>query len=88
MQAGHRSAGPAAAKTICSRLEAAFQTYFGLAPPAAIVTLTALTPGDFAVAQRKAAFLGRLEELEALADMLNAECAAKPNRLRPVGFGA
>ena len=67
---------------------AAFRTYFGLTPPAEIATLTALTPGDFAVVQRKAALLGRLEEPEALAAMLSAECAAKPDRPRPVGFRA
>ena len=67
---------------------AAFRTYFGLTPPAEIATLTALTPGDFAVVRRKAALLGRLEEPEALAAMLSAECAAKPDRPRPVGFRA
>ena len=71
-----------------SRREAAFHTYFGLTPPAEIATLTALTPGDFAVVRRKAALLGRLEEPEALAAMLSAECAAKPDRPRPVGFRA
>ena len=70
------------------QVEAGFRTYFGLAPPAGIATLTALTPGDFAVVQRKAALLGRLEEPEALAAMLSAECAAKPDRPRPVGFRA
>ena len=67
---------------------AAFRIYFGLTPPAEIATLTALTPGDFAVVRRKAALLGRLEEPEALAAMLSAECAAKPDRPRPVGFRA
>ena len=67
---------------------AAFRTYFSLTPPAEIATLTALTPGDFAVVRRKAALLGRLEEPEALAAMLSAECAAKPDRPRPVGFRA
>ena len=68
--------------------EAAFRTYFGLTPPAELATLAALTPGDFAVVRRKAALLGRLEEPEALAAMLSAECAAKPDRPRPVGFRA
>ena len=71
-----------------AQAEAAFRTYFGLTPPAEIATLTALTPGDFAVVRRKAALLGRLEEPEALAAMLSAECAAKPDRPRPVGFRA
>ena len=67
---------------------AAFRTYFGLTPPAEIATLTALTPGDFALVRRKAALLDRLEEPEALAAMLSAECVAKPDRPRPVGFRA
>ena len=67
---------------------AAFRTYFGLKPSPQVATLTALTPGDFAVVRRKAALLGRLEEPEALAAMLSAECAAKPDRPRPVGFRA
>ncbi|MDE0392674.1 MAG: AAA family ATPase, partial [Rhodospirillales bacterium] len=68
--------------------EAAFRTYFSLAPPTEVASLTALTPGDFAVVRRKAALLGRLEAPEALAAMLSAECAAKPDRPRPVGFRA
>ena len=71
-----------------TQAETAFRTYFGLAPPAEIATLTALTPGDFAVVRRKAALLGQLEEPEALAAMLSAECAAKPDRPRPMGFRA
>ena len=67
---------------------AAFSIYFGLAPPAQVAALTALTPGDFAVVRRKAALLGQLEESEALAAMLAAECTAKPDRPRPVGFQA
>ena len=70
------------------QVEAGFRIYFGLTPPAELTTLTALTPGDFAVVRRKAALLGRLEEPVALAAMLSAECAAKPDRPRPVGFRA
>ena len=44
------------------------------------------TPGDFAVVHRKAWFLGKHGEPEALADMLRAECDAKPDRPRPIGF--
>ena len=67
---------------------AAFRIYFNLTPPAELATLAALTPGDFAVVRRKAALLGRLEKPNALAAMLSAECAAKPDRPRPVGFRA
>ena len=70
------------------QIEAAFRIYFGLRAPADVTALTALTPGDFAVVRRKAALLGRLEEPNALAAMLSAECAAKPDRPRPVGFRA
>ena len=48
--------------------------------------LPALTPGDFAVVHRKAWFLGKHGEPEALADMLRAECEAKPDRPHPIGF--
>ena len=67
-------------------VEAAFQTYFALPPPAGVTELAALTPGDFAVVHRKAGLLGKLGDPEALADMLRAECDAKPDRPRPIGF--
>ena len=67
---------------------AAFQIYFDLAPPESIAALTALTPGDFAVVRRKAAILDQLAEPTALADMLRAECDAKLDRPRPIGFRA
>ncbi|MDE0050463.1 MAG: AAA family ATPase [Rhodospirillales bacterium] len=70
------------------QIEAAVRIYFGLRAPADVTALTALTPGDFAVVRRKAALLGRLEAPDALATMLGAECAAKPDRPRPVGFRA
>ena len=71
-----------------AQVAAAFRTYFSLAPPAGVTALTALTPGDFAVVRRKAVLLGQLEEPEALAAMLSAECDAKPDRPRSMGFRA
>ena len=71
-----------------AQIKAAFRVYFGLSAPADVTALTALTPGDFAVVRRKAALLGELGESEALAAMLSAECDAKPDRPRPVGFRA
>ena len=68
------------------QVERAFRGYFGVAAPTQATALTALTPGDFAVVRKKAALLGRLDEPDALAAMLSAECAAKPDRPRPVGF--
>ena len=68
------------------QVEAAFRAYFALPPPAGLADLAALTPGDFATVHRKAGFLGKHGEPEALADMLRAECDAKPDRPRPIGF--
>ena len=69
-----------------AQAQAAFRGYFGLTPPASLSTLTALTPGDFAVVRRKAEVLGQLQDPEALATMLRAECDAKPDRPRAIGF--
>ena len=69
-----------------SQVAAAFRGYFGLTPPEGISDLGALTPGDFAVVHRQAEILGRLREPEALAAMLRAECDAKPDRPRAIGF--
>ena len=69
-----------------AQAEAAFRAYFALIPPPQIRSLAALTPGDFAVVSRKAEILGRLQDPEELAAMLRAECDAKPDRPRPIGF--
>ena len=68
------------------QVEEAFQAWFALPAPGGVTDLAALTPGDFAVVHRKAWFLGNHGEPEALADMLRAECEAKPDRPRPIGF--
>ncbi len=67
---------------------AAFHLHFGIEPASAVGTLATLTPGDFAVVRRKAEILGCLGERQALADMLRAECGAKPVRPRKVGFNS
>ena len=69
-----------------AQVEAAFRAWFALPPPGGLTDLAALTPGDFAVVHRKAWFLGKHGEPEALAAMLRTECDAKPNRPRPIGF--
>ena len=69
-----------------AHVEEAFRIYFALPPPAGVTDLAALTPGDFAVVHREAEILGKLGDPEALAAMLRAECEAKPDRLRPIGF--
>ena len=68
--------------------EAAFRAYFGLEPPACLRELAALTPGDFAVARRKAEILDLLGDPAALAEMLRQECDAKPGRPQAIGFRA
>ena len=68
------------------QVEEAFWGFFELPPPDRIRDLAALTPGDFAVVRRKAQILGKLQEPAALGAMLRAECDAKPNRPRPIGF--
>ena len=64
----------------------AFRTFFALEPPIEVRALAALTPGDFAVVRRRAEILGKLGEAESLVHMLRAECDAKPDRPRPIGF--
>ena len=64
----------------------AFRGYYELTPPAEVAALTALTPGDFATVRREAEILGRLQEPAALVRMLRAECDAKPDRPRAIGF--
>lgn len=64
----------------------AFEIFFGLPPPGAALALANLTPGDFAVVRKKAAILGQAGDAPALARMLAAESAAKPDARRPIGF--
>ena len=66
--------------------QAAFHTYFALEAPPEIGDLSTLTPGDFAVVRRKAEILGHLQDGKALVELLRAECEAKPNHVRRVGF--
>jgi len=66
--------------------QAAFHTYFALKAPPEIGDLSTLTPGDFAVVRRKAEILGHLQDAEAIAELLRAECEAKPNHSHKMGF--
>ena len=68
------------------QVEQAFWAYFALPAPNDITDFGALTPGDFAVVRRRAKILHKLEAPEALGAMLRAECEAKPDRPRPIGF--
>ncbi len=64
----------------------AFDKFFSLEPPPELDRVATLTPGDFAVVRRKAEILGCLQEPDTLTDMLRAECEAKPNRQKMIGF--
>ncbi|WP_300974492.1 AAA family ATPase [Sphingomonas sp. LHG3406-1] len=69
-----------------AQARALFEHYFGQAAPAALDHIHNLTPGDFALVARKAQLLGE-EQATTLAEMLEAECAAKPDASRaPMGF--
>ena len=65
---------------------AAFRTFFDLEPPREVQTLSNLTPGDFAVVQRRAEVLGKLGDAKSIAAMLREECDAKPDRSNRIGF--
>ncbi len=70
-----------------AQIRAAFATFFDSKVPAGIENLDRLTPGDFAVVRSKATVLGADGDSFALGKMLRAECDAKPNTPRPIGFG-
>ena len=64
----------------------AFAVFFGLEAPRETLALANLTPGDFATVRRKARILGHEKDAGAVARMLAAESAAKPDHARPIGF--
>jgi hypothetical protein len=64
----------------------AFTVFFGMEAPRRVLSLANLTPGDFATVRRKARILGEERDAAALAHMLAAESAAKPDHARPIGF--
>lgn len=68
------------------RANAMFRAWFNLPPPAGLSSQQVLTPGDFAVARQKAEILDQLNDPSALYTLLKAECQAKPNNPRPIGF--
>lgn len=66
----------------------AFKHFFGIDAPSSSWLPDVLTPGDFAVVRRKAAIIGDFSNPHALVALLKAECAAKPEQPRPIGFTA
>ena len=68
------------------QIAAAFRKSFKAAPPASLLRLETLTPGDFAVVARKAEALGE-NDPRRLAQWLEDEAAAKPEgRAVKMGF--
>ena len=65
---------------------AAFRTFFALEPPEEVRSLSTLTPGDFAVARRRAEVLDKLDDAPSIAAMLREECDAKPGQSSRIGF--
>jgi SpoVK/Ycf46/Vps4 family AAA+-type ATPase len=64
---------------------AAFRRCFGLDAPSGIARLDQLTPGDFAVVQRRVDVLGLTSARDILAELAR-EQAAKPSARAPIGF--
>ncbi|WP_019015674.1 AAA family ATPase [Elioraea tepidiphila] len=65
---------------------AAFERFFAAAAPSGLADLPPLVPADFALVARKARLLGRIEDPEALLQLLAEEAAARPGATAPVGF--
>lgn len=65
----------------------AFRHFFGVEAPGDLRHLDGLTPGDFHAAGRKAQALG-VGDPRDLVVLLRDEQALKPDRSRPIGFGA
>ena len=63
----------------------AFCRYFGVVPPDTLAALGNLTPGDFAVVSRQLRHAPACGAQEIVA-RLEAECAAKPDKVRRIGF--
>ena len=68
------------------KLRTAFTVFFGLTAPAEIDSLTNLTPGDFAVVQRRAEVLGKMKDAKTIVSMLKEESEVKPEQASPIGF--
>lgn len=64
---------------------ACFRRFFRAEPPADLRLLDQLTPGDFAVVEKRITLLG-ISEPEAIMAELRREQASKPNARNPIGF--
>lgn len=70
------------------RLVTAFGHFFGADAPPELLGIENLTPGDFAVVKRRAAFTGDLDDVESLVKLLRSESRMKEPGSRPIGFGS
>ncbi|SFG38602.1 AAA+-type ATPase, SpoVK/Ycf46/Vps4 family [Novosphingobium sp. CF614] len=68
-----------------TKVEQAFVRFFGIEPPASLVSLQGITPGDLAVVARQLRYDPTHDGNEIVA-RLRAEVAAKPGASRPIGF--
>lgn len=69
-----------------SQCHADFQAFFGLAPPVALTQFDRLTPADFAFVKKILRYLADAPTAASLLDLLQAECALKPDQRRAIGF--
>jgi transitional endoplasmic reticulum ATPase len=67
------------------RVDQAFRLFFDCPWPADLARPDMLTPGDFAVVQKRAS-IESMDEPQQLARMLIDECRYKPDRQRRIGF--
>jgi len=64
----------------------AFKEFFGIQAPREIESFSNLTPGDFAVVQKKAAIMDAFDQPEELLKMLKVESSVKNNDANQIGF--
>lgn len=71
-----------------AQVAAAFGHFFGLEAPKAVLALTTLTPGDFAVVRKRAYIEGCTQDTTELGRLLATECAHKRVKGRAIGFSS
>ena len=71
-----------------AQTRAAFQRFFALEPPPGLEALRTLTPADFALTARRAAFEGASGDAAALVELLAAESAGRRGGRGPLGFAS
>jgi SpoVK/Ycf46/Vps4 family AAA+-type ATPase len=69
-----------------TQARAAFEQFFGMAPPDDLDVLGTLTPADFALVRRRAILAGELQDAQVLVQLLRAECEGRAGPRQAVGF--